>query len=132
VNPRLTVSVLALVGYLLAARGVENFYPLSTFPMYSGEPGSTASRIMALGEGGLVEVTDLVDWRCDKLPHLETATCGDARTVPYLDREREAYIRSHAGAGNQSYLLVRRVFSFDRDAKERADCTLARCRARRR
>lgn len=129
-RPRAFVSALALFGYLAAARGVENFYPLSTFPMYSDEPGATSSRIMAHGSDGFVEVTDLVDWKCDNLPHLESSTCGDARAVPYIDRERERFIRAHAGNGRESFELVRRVFSFD--GKSRADCTLARCRASRR
>jgi hypothetical protein len=130
VNPRAAVAALALFGYLAAARGVENFYPLSTFPMYSGDPAPTGSRIMARGANGFVEVTDLVDWGCDNLPHLESSTCGDARNIPYLDREREQFIVTHAGSGRESFELVRRVFSFD--GKSRADCTLAHCRASRR
>jgi hypothetical protein len=130
VGARFTVATLVLAGYLLAARGVGDLYPLSTYSMYAGSPGDSISRVMALVGGSFVEVTDLSSWQCDNLPHLEAAQCGGARGIAYLDREREAHIRNHPGDGGEPVELVRRVFSFD-GVQRPAYCTLARCRARR-
>jgi hypothetical protein len=141
-DPRFHVATLALVGYVLAAAGAGNVYPVSTFPMYSGAAGEAVSRVMARDAGGaFVEVTDLEGWRCDgAVPALEATTCGDARGIAYLDRERDAHIRAHAAAsggggsgGNGSgepFELVRRVFSFD-GVERPAYCPIARCTARR-
>jgi hypothetical protein len=120
-----SVAVLALIGYLLAARGVGSLYPFSTFPMYSGAAGGAVSRLMArLPSGELVEVTDLVGWQCGKMTQ-----CGPAG-IGYVDREREEHMRKHSGSGGEAVQLVRRIFSFD--GVERAPyCVVAECRARR-
>ena len=126
------VPTLALVGYLAAARGVENLYPLSTFPMYSGSGGPAASRVMARTAGGdFVEVTDLDAWDCPSLPRLEDVQCAGSDNIPYLDREREEHIRAHPGTGGAPVEVVRRVFSFD-GAQRSAFCPIARCTAKRR
>lgn len=131
-DSRFLVAVLVLAGYLAAARGVGSFYPISTFAMYASAPGQSASRIMARSSSGeYLEVTDFDGWRCDRLPALDRVACADARSVPYVDREREEHIRSHAGAGGQEVELVRRVFSFDGVARP-PYCTIAHCSARRR
>ena len=38
-DPRLFLGVMVLTGYALTARGVENLYPFSVFPMYAGTEG---------------------------------------------------------------------------------------------
>ena len=118
-----------LGAYALAARGVENLYPFSVFPMYSGEAGTGTSRVMArTAEGAFVEVTAFERWQCDALPVLETTTCAGVGGIPYIDREREQYLRAHAGTGGQPIELVRRVFSFD-DVARPTHCPLVRCTA---
>jgi hypothetical protein len=130
-EPRWLVATLAFAGYFLAARGVGNLYPLSTFPMYSGAPAAALSRVMArTAAGEFLEVTDLVAWRCETLPRLEDVACADARGIAYVDREREDHIRAHAGAGAEPVELVRRVFSFDGAARPAA-CVISRCAATR-
>ncbi len=130
-DARLFLGVLVLVGYGLAARGVENLYPFSVFPMYAGTAEAATSRIMARTEGGaVVEVTAFAAWSCEALPSLETTSCHDIRGIPYIDREREAYVREHplGERSGEPVTLVRRVFSFDGKSRPEA-CPVAQCRA---
>jgi hypothetical protein len=128
-DARVVLGALVLGTSAMAARGVESFYPFSVFPMYSGEAGTASSRIMARSaEGGFVEVTAFERWQCDALPVLEKTTCAGVGGIPYVDREREQHIRTHAGTGGQPIELVRRVFSFD-DVPRPTHCTIVRCTA---
>jgi hypothetical protein len=130
-DPRL-ISILALIGYFTAARGVENLYPVSTFPMFSGAAAPAISRVMTrTASGELHEVTEFTSWQCDNLPHLDATLCLDVPSIPYIDREREDHIRSHPGAGAEPVELVRRIFSFD-GVERPASCVIARCSATRR
>jgi hypothetical protein len=122
------VAALLFVAYLLAARGAGNFYPLSTFPMYSGAGGSM-SRIMARLDGKFLEVTALSSWKCDYLPQLDTTSCAGAGSIGYVDRERQAHIEAHSGEGGVPVELVRRVFSFD-GVQRPEYCVITTCRAR--
>ena len=55
---------LVFTTYLLLALRLGDLYPLSDFTMFA-EPISAPSRVMArLGDGEVVEVTDLVGWAC--------------------------------------------------------------------
>jgi hypothetical protein len=127
IDARVAISVLVLLGYWLAGRGVENLYPFSRFPMYSHAAGGAAARVMArMSDGAFVEVTDLGAWHCDALPALDADKCDGVGGIPYIDREREDHIRSHAGDGRTPVELVRRVFSFD--GKTRAPyCVISHC-----
>jgi hypothetical protein len=129
VDPRLVISTIVLVSYLAAARGVENLYPVSTFPMFSGQAGEAMSRIMArTSDGRFVEVLDLVAWKCDGPA---AASCTDVPSIPYIDRERENHILSHSGTGGEPIELVRRIFSFD-GVQRPEYCVITRCQAARR
>jgi hypothetical protein len=128
-DARLVLGALVLVGYAMAARGVENLYPFSVFPMYAAARAKVISRVMArVADGSFIEVTALDRWQCDALPVLEATTCADASSIQYIDREREQYIREHAGTGGQPVELVRRVFSFDGVSRP-THCTVSRCTA---
>lgn len=129
------LGLLALLGYAISARGVENLYPFSVFPMYASSEGAVTSRIMArTAAGELLEVDRFQGWSCPELPALDATSCEGVRGIPYIDREREAHVRAHPLGGGEGegepVELVRRVFSFD--GKARAEtCRLAACRARR-
>jgi hypothetical protein len=129
-DPRVLVSTLVLAGYLAAAKGVGNLYPISTFPMFSESSGEAVTRIMARTGGEFVEVDEFTSWDCPKLPSLDTTSCAGVPSIPYVDREREDYLRAHAGSGGERVELVRRVFSFD-GAQRPPYCVIAQCTAKR-
>ena len=134
-DARVFLGVLALLGYAIIARGVENLYPFSVFPMYASGESAVTSRIMArTAAGEILEVDRFHGWSCRELPTLDATSCEGVRGIPYIDREREAHVRAHPLGSNdgegEPVELVRRVFSFD--GKARAEtCPLAACRASR-
>jgi len=130
VDARLAVALLAMGGYTLIARGAGSVYPFSVFPMYSEKSVPFTSRVMVRAGGEFFEVTDYQGWRCEALPTLEATSCGGVGGIPYIDREHEAHIRAHPGAGGEPVALVRRVFSFD--GVDRSPCEITRCTASRR
>ena len=129
IDARTVVSALVLVGYLVAARGVDNFYPVSSFPMYASAKGTATSRVMALTQAGdFAEVTAFESWQCGEFGNLDATFCEGVGSIPYIDREREAHVRGHPGTGGAPIQLVRRVFSFDGKTR-RSHCVLAQCTA---
>ncbi len=97
--------------------------------MYSGDAPAAVARLMVKDGGDFREIGDFSAWKCDNLPHLADLSCGDARGIDYLDADREAFIRSHAGEGGRPVELVQRVFSFDGNPRQ-AYCVVTRCSAR--
>jgi hypothetical protein len=125
------VSLLVLAGFVGAARGVGNFYPVSQFPMYSGSAGDAAARVMLFADGEYFEVDAFTDFACESWVPLDVGRCEGASSIPYIDRETEAWLLAHRGAPaatGRHFELVRRVFSFD-GAQRPAHCVLTRCTA---
>lgn len=127
------VSVLVLAGFLGAARGVGNFYPVSQFPMYSGSAGEASARVMFFADGEYLEVDAFKDVQCDSWAWrpLESSRCEGASSIPYIDRETEAELLKSAGtpgANARELKLVRRVFSFD-GVQRIPHCEITQCRA---
>jgi len=129
---------IAMVGYVVAARGVGNLYPFSTFEMYGATRLVDASRIVAIGQDGPHEVERYSRWRCDPAPDPDPRTCDESWPFFHIeasDRAAIDHVRSAAApaSGASSVVLVRRVWRLDeRDASVRVeDCELARCEAER-
>jgi hypothetical protein len=76
---------------------------------------------------------------CPALPPLDGARCAerhDVETIPYHDRDADAYLREHAApsAGGEPVDVVRHawIFTADDGPPESLDCVIARCSAVRR
>jgi hypothetical protein len=127
-----------MLGYVVAARGVGNLYPLSTFEMYGATRLVDASRIVVIAPDGPHEVERFAKWRCDRTPDPDPRQCGEswpffhieASDRAAIDRVRNATV---PGTGATPVLLVRRVWRLDeRDTSVQIeDCELARCEAER-
>jgi hypothetical protein len=135
-RPTAVVAALAFTGYLGVAWGVENLYPFSTFPMYSGAHTATASRVVARdGSGRLHEVEDYDAWTCDLPLRFEVSRCGDVYHIPYVDLARREYIDGHRAPGQgdprgEPVDVVRHVWRFSGPGEPLVeDCLLHRCRA---
>lgn len=124
------VSLLVLFGFVAAARGVGNLYPVSQFPMYAGNAGPSTAHVMLLGrDGAYVEVDSVQALTCESLPALDAQRCDDASAIPYLAREAEQFIRAHPASGSGVDVeLVLRVWSFDGKTRP-AHCVVAKCTA---
>jgi hypothetical protein len=141
-RPRATVALLAFAGYFVIARGVHDLYPFSTFSMYSGAHPASASRIIAIDEGGTPrELERYGELRCAEPIDLSRDRCGPEPfyNVPYLDRDAEAYVRSHLAGAEGSHeaekvLIVRRIWRFPEEggAPRVQDCDLVSCTGARR
>lgn len=133
--PRL-VAFGVFVVYLLAARGVGNFYPLSTFEMYGSSTLSSASRIVVRDESGAVDEVDAyTGFACDHPVDPDPRTCLEAWPfdhVPAMDAAFARTIdRSRASSSAPRVEIVRRVWRFEDEHTLTQDCVLARCRAAR-
>jgi len=129
--------------YLVAARLVGNFFPLSVFDMYQAHAPDVATRVMVLdarGEAG--EVDDYEGFACDG-PPLSMAVieqrCGEHyRPIDYVVRDQalhiEATSRVDAERDAEPVALVARARVLDPGPEQPAvsDCVVARCTARRR
>jgi hypothetical protein len=134
---RIALTVIALVGYVVASRAVENLYPFSTFSMYA-ESSVVPSRVLArASDGSLHEVTEFTAWHCPTLPALDRAQCAESRDsgIPYVDREIESFIRAHrvatASPSSTSLDLVRHLWFFRSGdgPPTGVDCPIVRCEA---
>lgn len=125
---------LVFTTYLLLALRLGDLYPLSDFTMFA-EPISAPSRVMArLGDGEVVEVTDLVGWACPADLGMEPDGPAPYFRSQDVDRMIAGYIRENPGTevGGTPVLLVRRVFQITSEGVEvLGDLPLARCTATR-
>ena len=122
--------------YLVAARIVGNFFPLSVFDMYRGHAPEWAARVVAVDASGRVaELDDFEAFACDlepvSLARVE-ATCGpDHRPLAYVTRDQELWVEAHRGSdGDEPIAIVSRARALDHDSFD--DCVIAKCTARRR
>jgi hypothetical protein len=134
-SPRALVAALGFCGYLALALSLGNFYPISTFEMYSSQRTTSASRIIVIDQRGAArEVRDFEAWSCDGALPIHPSACPNdwpyAYTT-YLDREASEWLTRHPGEGGEPVEVVRRVFrlSSTPGPTPSHDCLLARCRA---
>lgn len=135
------LGVAVFAGYMLAALGVENLFPISTFPMYSAtSPVAGARLVVRDSDGAYAEVVRFDEWSCDVEPTLERvlhATCDDGRiaeTLDYLSQEALDHMRAHAGtAGAREPVdLMIRAWRFEADGTlSEHDCPVTACTASR-
>jgi hypothetical protein len=129
------------VVYVVAARGVRNFFPISAFDMYQARSPDIASRIMAIDlSGQTVEIERFDVFQCDPpQPALENNRhCSHAGVgrVDYVVRDKQIYLDGHLSnnlsGGEEVKLVWRTVVLEDRPGPPASsDCILANCRARR-
>jgi hypothetical protein len=139
IGARAFVAILVLVTYAIVSRTVGDRFPFSTFSMYAESTRGRPSRIVARDEQGIAELRDFDHWACDELPAFADAVCPPEQpssTIPYVDREAEAWVRAHGGddPSARDVAIVRHVWVFGpTDGAPRTfDCAIARCRAVRR
>lgn len=138
-SPRAAVAALVFVGYLVVARAVGNLYPFSTYSMYAESGTGRPSRLVAREtHGSMVDLDRYDHWACPDLPPLDRASCPSdtpSSSIPYVDREADHYVRSHAGTGHEpgarAVDLVRHVWWFvdENGAPREFDCPVRHCRA---
>lgn len=132
----LFVLLFVALGYLLVARGVDNFYPFSTFSMYAAVEENSASRVLVRdGAGRLREVSSFRGWACDRPVDLnpeECETTGRYYRLRYIDDATARRLATPATdlAAAEPVTLLRRIWWFD-DAGgiSSEECELASCRA---
>lgn len=129
--------------YLVAARVVGNFFPLSVFDMYQGHAPPVVSRVMVRdGAGATAEVDDYEGYVCEE-PGLSMALVEQRcrprhRPLDYVVRDQALHIEAHPGVptdeGSEPVEIVMRAHVLDPSPDEPAvtDCVVLRCTARRR
>ena len=129
------VAVTIFTTYLVTARGPQNLFPLSVFDMYQGHAPEVVARVLVIdADGNAAEIDAYEDWSCAwdaDLLNPEPVCGSDHRPLRYVTRDQSRYLEAHAGAVEAEVRLVSRAYRL-READVYADCTLARCRARRR
>lgn len=128
-------ALVLLAAYVVAARGVGNLYPLSTFEMYGGTRLTTASRIAVIDADGVHEVERFSRWRCNAPVDVDPRRCTNEWPffhVEARDREVLAHIERAAEPSTDArdVTVIRRVWRAAEDGPMIAsDCELARCEA---
>ncbi|MDI1449531.1 hypothetical protein [Polyangium sp. 6x1] len=130
------------IAYLLAARGIRNFFPLSVFDMYQGRSPDVASRVLVVDAAGeAAELTAFDGFSCapawPKLDDVRHCAFGDQGRVEYVPRDLQIHFDAHVtsdAAGMEDGHIVWRTWTLeDRPGPPASqDCQLAFCRVRRR
>jgi hypothetical protein len=133
-NPRRTVSVVLLGGYILLSQSVVHLFPFSVFDMYS-EGSKSGSRILARSADGQVsEVDHYRDWDCpEAVDTHHLCTESGPYYIPYKDDEALSYVQAHRGRDPAAaeVTLVRRIWwlSNGETPTRIEDCAITHCRA---
>jgi hypothetical protein len=130
------------IAYVLAARGIRNFFPISSFDMYQGQAPTIASRILVVeNDGGSSEITHYDSFQCNPAePKLENVKHCEGATIRgpgYVVRDQQIYLDAHLHSGADDGLaakLVLRTYTLENRPGPPAfsDCLLAVCRVRKR
>lgn len=131
------------IAYLLAARGVHNFFPLSVFDMYQGRSPDVASRVLVVidASGEAAEITAFDAFSCapawPKLDDVRSCAHHDQGRVEYVARDLQVHFDAHVASdasGMEGARLVWRTWKLEDRPGPPAidDCLLAVCRVRRR
>lgn len=128
------------ITYILAARGIRNFFPISAFDMYQARAFTVASRVLVVeATGKALEITNYDAFQCSpERPNLaDVSHCEnrDVGRVEYVPRDQQIYFDEHVHPNVQNGVdvkLVWRTFLLeDRPGPPvHSDCVLAACRAR--
>lgn len=127
--------------YVLAARGVRNFFPISSFDMYQAQSSTVASRVLVVDTSGKTsEITQYDEFQCDPprpkltdVTHCEHAGIG---RVQYVARDQQIYFDEHVRQDVKNGVdvkLVWRTFNLEERPGPPAhnDCMLAVCQVQR-
>lgn len=130
------------IAYVLAARGIRNFFPISSFDMYQGRSLTVTSRILVVdNEGQTGEITHYDSFQCNpEKPILENVQhCEGAaiRGPGYVVRDQQIYLDAHLQPGaaqDPRAKLVLRTFTLENRPGPPAfsDCVLAVCQVHKR
>jgi nucleotide-binding universal stress UspA family protein len=131
-----------LCTYVVAARVVGNWFPLSTFDMYQGHAPEVVARVMAVdAEGRARELGHYEGYACEpaavELAAAVAERCSEEhRPLPYVVRDQQLWLEAHveAAGGPEAIAIVARAYALAErpGAPAFTDCELARCTARRR
>ncbi|MFT3769674.1 MAG: hypothetical protein QM820_29915 [Minicystis sp.] len=141
IHPTVWITVLVMGGYFLIARLVDNLYPFSTFPMYAGAKGASASHIVARdGAGKLHNVFEYEGWSCPEPLDVDPPKCragGHFGSIEYIDRAIVQHLqkpRLPGGPEGEPIDLVRHIWRFREGSGDvrTEDCVIEHCRAVRR
>ncbi|MBK9260928.1 MAG: hypothetical protein IPM54_14055 [Polyangiaceae bacterium] len=136
----IVVAWAIFLAYVLAARGVRNFFPISAFDMYQARSQDIASRVLVVDEMGKPsELTQYEAFRCDpprpELANVQHCLHAGAGRVEYVLRDAQIHLDAHLTpdiADGTDVKLVWRTFTLkDRPGPPAfTDCVLATCRVR--
>lgn len=127
--------------YVLAARGIRNFFPISAFDMYQAQSSTIASRILVVDSSGAPsEITDYEAFQCNPVrpdladvTHCEHAAIG---RIMYVAQDQQKHLDAHlqqeVKQGRPAQLVWRTFSLEDRPGSpQHTDCVLAACQVRR-
>lgn len=130
-----------MVTYVVAARVVGNFFPLSVFDMYQAHAPEVVARVIVLdGAGGKQELGRFEAFACEpgpvRLAELEGRCGAEHRPPPYVIRDQQRWLDEQLdpAGGPEAITIVSRahVLVERPGAPAFRDCVVARCTARRR
>lgn len=133
-----------MVTYVVAARVVGNWFPLSTFDMYQAHAPEVVARVVVLDAAGSKrQLGHYEGYACEPAPlrlaEVVAERCReDHRPLPYVVRDQQLWLDAHLdpgdGGGTEAIAIVSRAYVLAErpGAPAFTDCVLARCTARRR
>jgi len=129
------------ITYVLAARGVRNFFPISSLDMYQAKAPTVASRVLVVDSSGKPsEITQYDAFQCNPahpkladVAHCEHANIG---RVEYVARDLQIHFDKHERQdiknGVEAKIVWRIFYLEDRPGPPaHEDCVLAVCQVRR-
>lgn len=131
-----------LATYVMAARVVGNWFPLSTFDMYQAHAPEVVARVVVVDAAGRArELRHYEAYACEPAPVELAAAVAERcdeehRPLPYVVRDQQLWLEAHvdAAGGPEAIAIVSRAYMLAEQpgAPAFTDCALARCTARRR
>ncbi len=125
--------------YVVAARGVRNFFPISVFDMYQRRAPAAVSRVIVIdADGAEHRLEHFTAFHCEPAPPAlgdVRRYCGeDHEPLDYVMRDQQRELDAHLSgvAGPLSIGIVSRSTRIPTDGSDTTtdDCVLARCTAR--
>ena len=105
-------------------------YPLDTFSMYAGMPGTNQSALLVRdGDGNVHRVTAFRAFSCAEPLAGASAACA-GQPISYLYEDLVRYIENHPGPGQRAVELIVRTWEIRTGAApvSTPDCVIAHCR----
>ena len=136
------VAWTVFIAYFSAARGIQNFFPVSVFDMYRAHAPAVVGRVIVTDRtGDASEITTWTGFHCDDgrpvLKDLEAcAPEPTSRPIGYILRDQQLHLDEHSEVkpGSEAIAIILRSYRLvtERGAPPHTDCVIARCTARRR